>query len=212
MALSPATLRLATISESLSAMSANSMASLYSTPKSLSAWEWQTRSSSSASCSSVNAGSGERRNVQVAAASSAGVTEAERFTSPKFGAVGEDRFREGAASGTYWGKESSTSEEVTLVFQAGDGRDEVTTTAFVGENLLRVAERCGVMVPTTDFCYEGTCCQCEMEVKGGAPEVGYRADPSAGDLVRSCICMVPSRTGPVEVSVMSEEGAWADVL
>lgn len=135
---------------------------------------------------------------------------AEKFSSPKMGALGESRFRENASPGTYWGESQEGGQGVTVVFDTGD--DKVEVTAKAGENLLRVAEKCGVLVPTTDFCYEGTCCHCEMEVEGGAPEVGYRANTSSEALVRSCICPVPLREGSLRVRILSEESAWDDVL
>eukprot|EP00897_Mesotaenium_endlicherianum_P010755 jgi/Mesen1/9708/ME000069S09112 len=99
-------------------------------------------------------------------------------------------------------------DEVTVKFDVGGSI--VEERALAGENILRVAERCGVIVPDLDFCYEGTCCHCEIEVKGGAPEVGYRAEPQGGDLVRSCICPVPAGRDTVQVKVLSEEDAWGD--
>lgn len=134
---------------------------------------------------------------------------ADVFTSPKRGAVGEERLKQGAVAGTYWGPDAAEGTgEVLLHFDTGSR--QITASARVGENILRAAERAGAMVPDLDFCFEGTCCHCEMEVAGGAPEVGYRADPSTGDLVRSCICPVPAGRRELRVRILSEEDAWGD--
>jgi len=163
----------------------------------------QNRRNSRIPCGGGNFQENERKGrLQVIA--SGGV----KFTSPKSGAVGEERFKQHAEPGTYWGAEQTSGERCSVVFSIGTA--EVTVDAGVGENLLRVAERSGVLIPNTDFCYEGTCCHCEVEVEGGAAEVGYRADPTAGDLVRSCICPVPARNGPLRVRVLSEADAWED--
>ncbi|KAL2610443.1 hypothetical protein R1flu_029016 [Riccia fluitans] len=86
----------------------------------------------------------------------------------------------------------------------------ITVECRAGENLLRVAERCGVTVPNAEFCFEGSCCLCEMEVQGGAVEVGYRADTSGADLIRSCICPVPKGRKIVDVNVLSEDNVWGE--
>ncbi|KAH6554653.1 hypothetical protein KP509_02G091100 [Ceratopteris richardii] len=66
-------------------------------------------------------------------------------SSPKTGAVGGQRL-ENALPGTYWGKDNGVGNEIQVIFNKGS--DVVMTKARVGENLLRVAERCGVMLPT----------------------------------------------------------------
>lgn len=43
--------------------------------------------------------------------------------------------------------------------------DDVTVDAEVGEPLLDVAERAGVMIPTG--CLMGSCHACEVEIEGG---------------------------------------------
>eukprot|EP00270_Netrium_digitus_P021389 TRINITY_DN9130_c0_g1_i1.p1 TRINITY_DN9130_c0_g1~~TRINITY_DN9130_c0_g1_i1.p1 ORF type:complete len:203 (-),score=24.13 TRINITY_DN9130_c0_g1_i1:109-687(-) len=129
------------------------------------------------------------------------------FSSPKTGAVGEARFKDHSASGTYWGPKIEGGQSVTVRFDLGT--EVIEEQAHVGENMLRVAERCGAMLPNQDFCYEGTCCHCEMDVEGGATEVGYRANASGEDLIRSCICPVPVRQQEqVVVRILSEEDAW----
>jgi ferredoxin len=55
--------------------------------------------------------------------------------------------------------------------------DDVTVEAEVGEPLLDVAQRAGVLIPTG--CLMGTCHACEVEVEGG-------------DTIRACITAVPA--------------------
>lgn len=55
--------------------------------------------------------------------------------------------------------------------------ENVTVEAEVGEPLLDVAERGGVLIPTG--CLMGTCYACEVEVEGG-------------DTIRACIAAVPA--------------------
>jgi ferredoxin len=43
--------------------------------------------------------------------------------------------------------------------------DDVSIVAIVGEGLLQVADRAGVMIPTG--CLMGSCHACEVEVEGG---------------------------------------------
>ncbi|CAM6038321.1 unnamed protein product [Sphagnum compactum] len=130
-------------------------------------------------------------------------------TSLKRGAVGPQRFKESAVPGTYWGDDSANSgEQVSVNFSTGS--DTVTVQCRVGENLLKVAEKCGVMVVNNDFCFEGSCYHCEMEVVGGAKEIGYRAEDTAGFLVRSCICPVPAGRMNVEVNIINAEDGWGD--
>ncbi len=54
--------------------------------------------------------------------------------------------------------------------------DNVTVEAQVGEALLDVADRAGVMIPTG--CLMGTCHACEVEIEGG-------------NTIRACITAVP---------------------
>ncbi|XP_024542693.1 uncharacterized protein LOC112350556 [Selaginella moellendorffii] len=135
----------------------------------------------------------------------------DRDANLKRGTVGEERFKESAVPGTYYwsGASDKSAEKVEVRFNTGSG-DNVTVTANSGENLLKVAERCGVLVPNDDFCFEGTCCHCELDVVGGAQEAGYRAEANRGNLVRSCICPVPSGRSTVEVNVISDEEVWGD--
>eukprot|EP00899_Mesostigma_viride_P027568 jgi/Mesvir1/7997/Mv18806-RA.1 len=90
------------------------------------------------------------------------VTASAEFTSPKTGALGKDRYAGSASVGTYWGPAPPESAERTTVqFSTGDQVVEVE--AVVGENLLRVAERGGVLQPNEiEYCFEGTCSKCEM--------------------------------------------------
>ncbi|CAI5993173.1 unnamed protein product [Closterium sp. NIES-64] len=130
------------------------------------------------------------------------------FTSPKAGAVGVKRLQEGAAPGTYYGPKIENGNPITVEFDLGS--ETITVESREGENLLHLAERCGAMKPSEEFCFEGTCCHCEMEVEGGASEAGYRA-MGGSDLIRSCICPVPGRNGgTLKVRILSEEDAWGD--
>ena len=54
--------------------------------------------------------------------------------------------------------------------------DDVTVEAQVGEALLDVADRAGVMIPTG--CLMGTCHACEVEIE-------------EGNTIRACITAVP---------------------
>lgn len=54
--------------------------------------------------------------------------------------------------------------------------DDITVDAEVGEPLLDVAERAGVLIPTG--CLMGSCHACEVEVEGG-------------NTIRACITAVP---------------------
>lgn len=54
--------------------------------------------------------------------------------------------------------------------------DDVTVEAQVGEALLDVADRAGVIIPTG--CLMGTCHACEVEIEGG-------------NTIRACITAVP---------------------
>ena len=55
--------------------------------------------------------------------------------------------------------------------------DDVTVNAEVGEPLLKVAERAGIIIPTG--CLMGSCHACEVEIEG-------QAEP-----ICSCISAVP---------------------
>ncbi|CAM6091244.1 unnamed protein product [Calypogeia fissa] len=130
----------------------------------------------------------------------------ERFSSPKTGSVGADRFKDGAVPGTYWNDSLDFGEEVSVTFNTGS--KNVTVNCRTGDNLLKVAESGGVMIPTRDFCFEGSCYHCEMEVEGGAMEVGFSADPRGSDLIRSCLCPVPRGRQAVVVNVVSDDDVW----
>ncbi|KAH9332037.1 hypothetical protein KI387_004145, partial [Taxus chinensis] len=126
-----------------------------------------------------------------------------RPSTTKVGRIGQDRFKEGALPGTYWKAkpESELGEEVLLTFNKDSKK--VTTSARSGENLLRVAESCGMMIPNTSFCFEGSCYHCEMELLGGAQEAG-RQDNS--DLVRCCLCPVPAGRTSIDINVFDDDG------
>ncbi|GAQ88662.1 hypothetical protein KFL_004500020 [Klebsormidium nitens] len=132
----------------------------------------------------------------------------DQFTSPKTGAVGVERFKLDAVPGTYWGASQAVEERVTLWLDTGT--EVVQASAQVGENLLRVAEAAGAMVPDEDFCFEGTCSNCEMEVEGGAQEVGYRAEPGSLDVVRACLCPVPGGQPERTIKMLNEADIWGD--
>eukprot|EP00898_Chlorokybus_atmophyticus_P002959 jgi/Chlat1/3664/Chrsp24S00801 len=130
-----------------------------------------------------------------------------KFSSPKTGAVGIERHKEKAEPGTYWGEQGAGGDVVSVTFD--NGADQVQITAEVGENLLRVAERAGVFYANDDFCFEGSCNLCEMEVEGGAQEVGYRA-MGTNELVRSCLCPVPRDRQKVQVNLINNEDVWGE--
>jgi len=134
----------------------------------------------------------------------------ENSGSIKRGAVGLQRFKESAVPGMYWGDRADLGEEVSVKFTTGS--DTVTVSANAGDNLLKVAEQCGAMAVTDDFCFEGSCCHCEMEVNGGAVEVGYRAEVCGGELVRSCLCPVPRGRRTVEVNIINSDDGWDDLI
>lgn len=124
-----------------------------------------------------------------------------RVSSPRVGFVGKDRFEEGSLPGSY-GKtipESELGEEVLLTFNKGSRKVKVS--ARSGENLLQVAERCGVMIPDMDFCFQGSCSDCEMEVVGGAQEVGGQG---SSDIIRSCLCPVPKGRTSIDVNIFDD--------
>lgn len=122
-------------------------------------------------------------------------------SSPKVGLVGKERFQEGALPGTY-GKtisESELGEEVLVTFNKGSKKVKVS--ARSGENLLQVAERCEVMIPDTNFCFQGSCYDCEMEVVGGAQEVGGQG---SSEIIRSCLCPVPKGRTSIDVNLFDD--------
>ncbi|MCO5576266.1 hypothetical protein L7F22_030075 [Adiantum nelumboides] len=129
-------------------------------------------------------------------------------SSPKTGTVGAQRLKEGALPGTYWSSNTKLGDEISVEFNKGS--ETVSAVARVGENLLKVAERCKVMLPTSAFCFEGSCYHCEMEVVGGASEVGPSGSGRVDELVRSCICPVPSKKGGIEVNVVSDDDVWGE--
>lgn len=122
-------------------------------------------------------------------------------SSPRVGLVGKERFQEGALPGTYWktNSESELGEEMLLTFNKGSKKVKIS--ARSGENLLQVAERCGVMIPDTDFCFQGSCYDCEMEVVGGAQEVGGQG---SSDIIRSCLCPVPKGRTSIDVNIFDD--------
>jgi ferredoxin len=67
--------------------------------------------------------------------------------------------------------------------------DNITVEAQVGEPLLDVAERAGVMIPTG--CVMGSCGACEVELEG------------IGD-IRSCISSVPPGYPHLTVNLFSD--------
>ena len=64
--------------------------------------------------------------------------------------------------------------------------DDVTVEAEVGELLLDVAQRAGVLIPTG--CLMGSCHACEVEVEGG-------------NTVRACITSVPPRQAQLTINL-----------
>ncbi|GMH36711.1 hypothetical protein BSKO_04584 [Bryopsis sp. KO-2023] len=117
-----------------------------------------------------------------------------------------DRNAKGAVRGTYYWKQEDSAQPVTVTFDTASG--EVVAEAREGENVLRVAQKCKAVKDDPDFCYEGTCELCVMEIKGVA-EVGQRRDPKAGEFVRTCITPVPPRD-IVKVKVPSDEDLWSN--
>ncbi|MEB3291642.1 MAG: 2Fe-2S iron-sulfur cluster-binding protein [Synechococcales bacterium] len=66
--------------------------------------------------------------------------------------------------------------------------DDISTTAEVGEALLKVAERAGVFIPTG--CLMGSCHACEVEMNGQE--------------VCGCITSVPAGTPQVTINLFSD--------
>jgi hypothetical protein len=96
------------------------------------------------------------------------------------GLVGKERFQEGALPGTYWktNSESELGEEMLLTFNKGSKKVKIS--ARSGENLLQVAERCGVMIPDT---------------------VGGQGN---SDIIRSCLCPVPKGRTSIDVNIFDD--------
>ncbi|MEO1375402.1 MAG: 2Fe-2S iron-sulfur cluster-binding protein [Cyanobacteria bacterium J06635_10] len=67
--------------------------------------------------------------------------------------------------------------------------DDVTVDAEVGEPLLDVACRAGVLIPTG--CLMGSCHACTVEVQGG-------------DTIRACISSVPAGQEQLTINVFSD--------
>ncbi len=67
--------------------------------------------------------------------------------------------------------------------------DDVRIDAEVGEALLDVADRAGVLIPTG--CLMGSCHACTVEVKGG-------------DIIRACISSVPAGKEELTINIFSD--------
>lgn len=67
--------------------------------------------------------------------------------------------------------------------------DDVTAEAEVGEALLDVADRAGVLIPTG--CLMGSCHACTVELDDG-------------DIIRACISSVPSGRKELTIKVFSD--------
>ncbi len=67
--------------------------------------------------------------------------------------------------------------------------DDVTVDAQVGEPLLNVADRAGVMIPTG--CLMGTCHACTVELDDG-------------EIIRACISAVPDKCEELEINLFSD--------
>jgi len=81
---------------------------------------------------------------------------------------------------------STDTKLVDVIFHKGD--NDITTNVPAGTNLLTVAEECGAIDVDSEFCLQGSCYKCEVEVQGGALEEG--GAPEAQDVVRACLCTV----------------------
>ena len=67
--------------------------------------------------------------------------------------------------------------------------DDITVDAEVGEPLLDVADRAGVLIPTG--CLMGSCHACTVELEGG-------------DIIRACISSVPAQREKLTINVFSD--------
>jgi ferredoxin len=67
--------------------------------------------------------------------------------------------------------------------------DNVTVDAEVGESLLNVAERAGVLIPTG--CLMGTCHACTVELEDG-------------EVIRACITVVPPGKDQFTIHLFSD--------
>ncbi len=67
--------------------------------------------------------------------------------------------------------------------------DDITVDAEVGEPLLDVADRAGVVIPTG--CLMGSCHACTVEVKGG-------------DIIRACISSIPAGREELSINIFSD--------
>ena len=67
--------------------------------------------------------------------------------------------------------------------------DDVTVNAEVGEPILDVADRAGVLIPTG--CLMGSCHACTVEVQGG-------------DVIRACISSVTGGQEQLTINVFSD--------
>ncbi|KST62965.1 2Fe-2S iron-sulfur cluster-binding protein [Mastigocoleus testarum] len=67
--------------------------------------------------------------------------------------------------------------------------DDITAEAEVGEPLLDVADRAGVLIPTG--CLMGSCHACTVELDNG-------------DIIRACISSVPSGRKEMTINVFSD--------
>ncbi|BAZ67439.1 MAG: 2Fe-2S iron-sulfur cluster binding domain-containing protein [Pelatocladus maniniholoensis HA4357-MV3] len=67
--------------------------------------------------------------------------------------------------------------------------DDVTVDAQVGEPLLDVADRAGVIIPTG--CLMGTCHACTVELDDG-------------EIIRACISSVPDECEELEINLFSD--------
>ncbi|KAF6266426.1 hypothetical protein COO60DRAFT_452880 [Scenedesmus sp. NREL 46B-D3] len=98
--------------------------------------------------------------------------------------------------------QKAASSQLTVYFR----EEDVTVTAAAGEDLVDVAQRGGVAIPTG--CWQGNCGVCEVEVfkySGDADK-----DSSAGSspaVVRACITKLPPGYSRVEVAQM-QDAIW----
>lgn len=131
-------------------------------------------------------------------------------SAPKRGVVGPERFQESALPGTYFWSGDQHGKKIEIFFDTGTD-DQLSIHVPAGSNLLRAAELAGAIKLNRDFCFEGSCELCQLEVEGGAQELGPKAQPGNQELVRGCITAVPCRQkGDVHVKVLSEESVWGE--